>query len=152
MNAAPLAYHITWTTYGTWLPGDDRGWVKRDGGGVQNADPESEARAWSAMRGEPVVLDDDQREIVTRTVRDHCAHRGWALHAANARTNHVHVVVTATVPPERVLEQLKAWCSRRLNAATTDPPAKWWTYHGSTKYVWDDQYLNEAIGYVLERQ
>ena len=24
----PLAFFITWTTYGTWLPGDDRGWVK----------------------------------------------------------------------------------------------------------------------------
>ena len=22
----PLAYHITWTTYGSWLPGDPRGW------------------------------------------------------------------------------------------------------------------------------
>lgn len=24
----PLAYFITWTTYGTWLPGDPRGWVE----------------------------------------------------------------------------------------------------------------------------
>ena len=23
----PLAYFLTWTTYGTWLPGDDRGWT-----------------------------------------------------------------------------------------------------------------------------
>jgi hypothetical protein len=25
---APLAYFITWGTYGTWLPGDQRGWVE----------------------------------------------------------------------------------------------------------------------------
>ncbi len=25
----PLAYYLTWPTYGTWLPGDERGWVKR---------------------------------------------------------------------------------------------------------------------------
>ena len=24
----PLAYFITWATYGTWLPGDERGWVE----------------------------------------------------------------------------------------------------------------------------
>jgi hypothetical protein len=24
----PIAYHLTWTTYGTWLPGDSRGWVQ----------------------------------------------------------------------------------------------------------------------------
>ena len=28
----PLAYFLTWTTYGTWLPGDERGWVKRKRG------------------------------------------------------------------------------------------------------------------------
>jgi len=27
----PLAYFLTWTTYGTWLPGDERGWVRRPG-------------------------------------------------------------------------------------------------------------------------
>jgi hypothetical protein len=24
----PLAYFLTWPTYGTWLPGDERGWVQ----------------------------------------------------------------------------------------------------------------------------
>jgi hypothetical protein len=30
--ADPLAYFLTWTTYGTWLPGDERGWCKRTKG------------------------------------------------------------------------------------------------------------------------
>src|SRR5262249_3307643 len=28
-----LAYFLTWTTYGTWLPGDARGWVQVPGVG-----------------------------------------------------------------------------------------------------------------------
>ena len=24
----PLAYFLTWATYGTWLPGDERGWIE----------------------------------------------------------------------------------------------------------------------------
>lgn len=28
----PLTYFITWTTYGTWLPGDVRGWRKTNAG------------------------------------------------------------------------------------------------------------------------
>jgi len=28
----PLAYFLTWTTYGTWLPGDERGWVLKGKG------------------------------------------------------------------------------------------------------------------------
>ena len=28
----PIAYFITWTTYGTWLPGDERGWSRKGDG------------------------------------------------------------------------------------------------------------------------
>jgi hypothetical protein len=24
----PIGYFLTWVTYGTWLPGDPRGWVE----------------------------------------------------------------------------------------------------------------------------
>ena len=27
----PLAFFLTWTTYGSWLPGDERGWVEKPG-------------------------------------------------------------------------------------------------------------------------
>jgi len=32
----PIAYLITWTTYGTWLPGDERGWQKKNRTGEQS--------------------------------------------------------------------------------------------------------------------
>ncbi len=76
----------------------------------------------------------------------------------NVRTNHVHVVVTADVSPEDVLTQLKAWASRRLNEhaglrhAAPDERPRWWTGHGSTKWINDARYLDHAIRYVLERQ
>ena len=31
----PIAYFITWTTYGTWLAGDERGWHRWGEGDVQ---------------------------------------------------------------------------------------------------------------------
>src|SRR3990172_10721 len=33
----PIAYFLTWTSYGTWLSGDPRGWVRFGGGGVQDS-------------------------------------------------------------------------------------------------------------------
>jgi hypothetical protein len=27
----PIGYFLTWVTYGTWLPGDARGWVEYQG-------------------------------------------------------------------------------------------------------------------------
>src|SRR5688500_14303497 len=90
-----LAYHLTWTTYGTWLPGDQRGWVERGVPVIRDADPDREQAARERMAEAPVILTEAQRQIVEQTIRDHCRIRGWTLHALNVRTNHVHVVVTA---------------------------------------------------------
>jgi REP element-mobilizing transposase RayT len=148
----PLAYLITWTTYGTWLPGDERGWVKEGAPEIQAPDPTE----WDASRrrmDEPsVVLDADQRALVEATVRAHCDFRRWTLHAINARSNHIHIVVSADAKPEAVMNQFKAWCSRRLNENTAKAPERWWTKHGSTKWINEETYLQNAIRYVLERQ
>ena len=45
-----LAYFLTWTTYGTWLPGDARGWVNRHPQGDNVIAPPSPALEWHARR------------------------------------------------------------------------------------------------------
>jgi REP element-mobilizing transposase RayT len=109
----PLAYFLTWTTYGTWLPGDERGWVKR-GEGFQLPDPIRRSDAEARMTEDACSLDNEQRKLVETTIADHCRIRGWYLHTVNRRTNHVHVVVTASRDPDEVREQFKAWCTRKL--------------------------------------
>jgi REP element-mobilizing transposase RayT len=149
----PLAYLITWTTYGTWLPGDGRGWVAKGAAGIQAADPARKSAARASLVESPVGLDPEQRALVEATIRAHCDLRRWSLHAVNARSNHVHVVVTVpATDPTKVMDQFKAWCSRRLNERAEKAPERWWTRHGSTKWINDDAYLQNAIRYVLERQ
>jgi hypothetical protein len=63
----------------------------------------------------------------------------------------VHLVAAADVRPEVVMEQLKAWCSRRLNEGG-GRRRKWWTEHGSTKWINDEAYHRNAVRYVTERQ
>ncbi len=150
--SAPLAYLITWTTHGTWLPGDERGWVQWGAAGVKAGDAERKEAARGRMDGPPVVLDAEQRAVVESTIRAHCDVRGWTLLAVNVRSNHVHVVVTADAEPAKVMDQFKAWCSRRLNERAAAPPERWWTRHGSTKWINDEAYLRNAIRYVQERQ
>jgi hypothetical protein len=48
---SPLAYHLIWTTYGTWLPGDARGWIKCGVRGIQPPDPALEQQARDMMVG-----------------------------------------------------------------------------------------------------
>jgi len=135
----PLAYHITWSTYGTWLHGDERGWIKSGEPGIREGDGDLRKAMRAAMTDEPARLDDDQRKLVEDTIRQVISFRGWELHAINVRT------------PETVMEQLKAWCSRRLSERL-GRKRKWWTEHGSTKWINDANYLANAVQYVQDGQ
>src|SRR5437016_2542771 len=121
-----IAYFSTWTTYGTWLPGDDRGWFSRNGG-FQTPDLLRKLEAALRMNEHAVTLDAAQRKLVETTITKHCAIRKWMLHAVNCRSNHVHVVVTAAARNIEIpREQFKSWTTRRLKLAFP-PRTSWWT-------------------------
>lgn len=98
-------------------------------------------------------LDAPRRRIVLDTVREVCRHRGWRLLAVHVRATHVHMIVHADVKPEKVMNDIKAYASRRLTEAGFDSrDTKRWSRHGSTKYIWDEDYLRSALHYALHRQ
>src|SRR3954471_15527687 len=97
-----LGYHLTWTTYGTWLPGDARGWIRKNYNGVQSPQRKREEDYRRRLSEEPVELTTSQRALIEETITNHCTTRNWPIHAVNARTNHVHVIVTADREPAEV--------------------------------------------------
>ena len=118
--APPLAYFLTWTTYGTWLPGDARGWVDKHQSGpdapYQAPDPQRARAAMARLRESPVVLTPAARAAVEAALRETCSYRGWMVHAVSVRTNHVHIVVTVPgLTPGWVMRTLKAYATRALN-------------------------------------
>ena len=148
----PLAYFLTWTTYGTWLPGDDRGWSRKNQSDIQRPNRLFVEMAQSRMKEPAFFLDDASRRVVEDTIRKHCAVRDWHLHAVNARTNHVHVVVTAVgYEPETVRDQFKAWCTRRLKASEATR-TKFWTEGGDCCRIHQEAGLEAAIVYVFDAQ
>jgi REP element-mobilizing transposase RayT len=155
----PLAYFLTWTTYGTWLPGDERGWVEKPGQ-FREADLQRQQAARQRMTEPALTLDTEQRRVVEDTIAEHCRIRDWHLHAVNARTQHIHVVVTAPGRnPDDVMDQIKAWCTRRLKELERRrQPAgekirqNWWTQRGSKLWLNTTASLEEKTHYVLEEQ
>lgn len=103
------------------------------------------------MRGQPFILSAEQRGVVDRAIRAHATYRGWTLHAINVRTNHVHIVCTGSVPPERVMGEFKAWASRALRGATVQTD-RIWTRHGSTRWLDTEPSFQRAVEYVLNGQ
>jgi hypothetical protein len=76
------------------LPGDEQGWVEKPGR-FREPDAKREQAARGRMTEPELKLDAEQRDIVEKTVADHCRVRRWHLHAVKCRTQHVHRVVTA---------------------------------------------------------
>src|SRR5258708_2840173 len=113
-----LAYFITFTTYGTWLHGTDKGSVDQRHNvyvtPVLDLDVERERREYEAMAQTPYVMSEAEREIVCQAIVDLARERGWLLLAVHVRTNHVHVVVSADRDPGRIMSDMKARASRDL--------------------------------------
>jgi REP element-mobilizing transposase RayT len=160
----PIAYFLTWTTYGSWLPGDQRGWVQYRRG-IQLPNPVHEKNAAGRMTESCCFLDHEERSLVEDTIRDHCRIRRWTLYAVNCRSNHVHVVVAADCHPNLVREQFKAWCTRRLKELAktrrtrsgASPPFEqirqnWWAERGSGCDINDEDGLEAVVFYVREAQ
>ena len=99
-------------------------------------------------------LDEAARRVARDTIIAHCRLRGWEIRALNVRTNHVHLVACCgETPAQSALDQLKAWCTRRLReAGLAGPRAAVWAEGGSKRHLWDSQSLNRAVAYVMDGQ
>ena len=154
----PLAYFLTFVAYGSWLHGDERGSVDKraTGGDSLREQPSAGWREWERMqlKGGEVRFDSRWRYEIDAAFRERCSYAGWPLWALNVRTNHIHVVLSATEhSPERVMTSLKAWATRRLiSSRLCAQGGRVWARHGSTNYLWTDDDCEAAIDYVLNRQ
>lgn len=86
-------------------------------------------------------------------IREFCRVRGYVLIAISVRTNHVHVVVSNSGAPERIMDSFKAYATKGLRAAgLVGVDQKLWSRHGSTKYLWTEEQVGEAAEYVVNGQ
>ncbi|MFG0307099.1 MAG: transposase [Phycisphaerales bacterium JB040] len=151
----PAAYFLTWTCYGTWLHGNQRGSVDDDNNRVGHApiapDAFRESARSNQLKHEPVILTSEARGAVDDAIRKTASHRKWTVHTLNVRSNHVHVVITTHEPhPEPCMQTLKSWATRTLRARGHEGPV--WTRHGSTRYLWNADEVARAVRYVRDGQ
>ncbi len=153
-----LGYLITFRTYGTWLHGEARGSIDRrnyNRYGTPAMPPNRRLflEETMALRHAPITLNHEQRRIVEDAIQEVCEICDYELHAVNARSNHVHSVVSATHKPEHVLNAFKSYATRKLREINlVDESIKPWARHGSTAYLWTEEELQRAIDYVINGQ
>ncbi len=157
-NADPIAFFFTWSTYGTWLPGDARGWVEYRKG-FQLPNPILELEAKARMTASACRLSSAERSAVQLQMHDTCQRRGWILYAVNCRSNHIHLVTSAHNAPKFMRAHLKGWCTRCLDeqqrlrgVSGASLRTEWWAERGSIRWLFDEVSLEAAIQYVLDQQ
>lgn len=152
------AFLITFRCYGTWLHGDERGSVDRRyfnqfGAPKIKPDADKVQRKAQLMKHEAFVLSAKQRAVVEAAIREVCLFRGYILLALNIRTNHVHLVVSNSGQPERIMDSFKAYATKALRAAgLAGDEQKLWSRHGSTRYLWTEEHVSTAVDYVVNGQ
>lgn len=153
-NEFPLAYLLTFRTYGTWLHGDERGSYQRRNKAVIHIEENVPLHdAMSAVTGEPVMLSDVQRLIVETAINGVCEYREYLLQALNVRSNHVHAVVSKLVKPEKIVNDFKAYATRMLREeGHFGLEQKIWSRGCSTRYLWKPANVNAAVEYVQYSQ
>ena len=155
--AKPLAYFITFSSYGTRLHGGENGSVDRNhnqyGDDLIPPKPSLESYERQTQKNPTVMFAPEQRQIILEMIREVCCYRHWRPFAIHVRTNHVHVVVSLNVAPEKALHDFQAYATRRLRQACPIlKDRKIWTRHGSTRYLWNRKKLMETIHYVVHEQ
>ena len=154
----PLAYFISFRTYGTWLHGDKRGSIDRFHNRYRSPyiPPNAQWRKYNQqqLKARPLILKARHRSSIESAIRETCDFRKWQLQALNVRTNHVHSVVSAgQKKPGVVLNAFKANATRQLRedglwSYSFSP----WADKGSKRRLWNERSIARAIDYVLNGQ
>jgi REP element-mobilizing transposase RayT len=110
-----LACMLTWTTYGTWLQGDRRGYVKN--AEVLPADDDRYRANQIQMKCQVVRLSMKQRSIVQKTIVEVASKAGHNIFALAVATNHVHLLIEpAGQPFGRLVSRYKNTTRRAIEA------------------------------------
>ena len=154
-NPFPIAYLLTFRTYGTWLHGGERGSVRRNGNNafrgpmITSSVPLQEDME-TLSKYPPFLLNEEQRKCVTEAMTEVCEFRNYLGRAINVRSNHVHSVISAPVKPEKIVNDFKAYATRRMRSeGLVNPERKIWSRGASTRYLWKPKHVLAAVDYVL---
>ena len=143
--AKTLGYLITWTTYGTWLQGDERGYVKK---GRTLPEDEKLSKANKEFQSSGTVrLSPQQKSLVHDAIIKEAKTIGQRLLALVVCSNHIHLVVEYTSRP---IAEIVAYYKNaaRLALKTTGHTGRLWTKGYDKRFCFDRIILERRIKYI----
>jgi REP element-mobilizing transposase RayT len=140
-----VGYMVTWTTYGTWLQGSKRGYVKN--GEVRGACARLRESNRRRQKDRMFVLTKENRERVRRAILDEAGRLGQKVLVMSISTTHVHMVVNVIDEPiETAVGRYKRAATKALRAKGIR--GRLWTRGYDRRFCFDEKSLKYRIEYV----
>jgi hypothetical protein len=104
---------VTTTSFGSWLPGDVRGYVER--GRILPPAPALAAYAKSKLKGSPVAFKDQEQDILFEALTAAALEFGYRLSDVVVEATHLHWIIAHGDDAEAMVGRLKTRLRQRLN-------------------------------------
>jgi len=161
-----FAWLITWTTYGSWLPGDARGHVspvlQRDGRyekrintpGVEWAggDERTRKRARGLQIYETVRLDGEEAYVVAQSIAEAAMSRAWRVRRGAVMATHVHVVLEGAGGDGSAASRVVKGVSQAALSERWGASRRCWTRGGSERGLKGAAAVAAGIEYVADQE
>ena len=145
--AKTVGYMITWTTYGTWLQGEKKRFVKD--GEVRGENVAIKKDCEKKLEGEPVRLGRSEKDVVRDAILEAAKRFKQKILAIAVYSNHVHAVCEyVDVPIDVVVGYYKN--AGRVALQKAGVKGKVWTRGYDKRFCFDEKELKARIKYVNE--
>jgi REP element-mobilizing transposase RayT len=105
------------------------------------------------MKFAPVILSREQRLSAESTIPEICERGFWKYHTCAAAPDHIHVILTSDHEPKTIRRILKRWLGQSLSEQwRLQDGASWWAECGSIKWLVNQAYFDNAVGYVSRQR
>jgi REP element-mobilizing transposase RayT len=143
--AKTVGYMLTWTTYGTWLQGDERGYVKD--GQILRSDQKLVELCDKFQKGQTVMLRHEEKYVVRRAILEEAARIGYPIEALAVCSNHIHLVARYFSEP---IGQTVSRCKNISTSVLKEHgrSGRIWTRGFDKRFCFDRKDLIRRIQYV----
>ena len=163
-------YHCVGNTYGTWLPGDPRGWHTREHRDHVEGDytcppprgkyDTSHERSKRLMKRDAVTLYKDQQQIVLDVVAESLAFNEIPCPVISVSPTHAHVLARfvrgrrtssgklITDPARHYFGIARKRASRRLSENGSIPRGGLWSKRTTVVPITDQSHFENAVDYI----
>jgi len=143
--AGMIGFMATWTTYGTWLQGDRRGYVKN--GITLGTNAQLEKSNEELLKHDKILIPKSLRKTVKNAILKEAEESGKKVYAIAICSNHVHIVVEST-------DDRCGYSVGRFKKAATKALREYgftnkvWTKGFDKRYCYNQHELETRIKYV----